>query len=77
MGSALKYIFHDVVLISILRLGGNNCMKEFDDFFDYDSFLQAPTMGERYTIDEQCQNVIGRRSYKCVSKCGCIMILRA
>ena len=52
-------------------------MKESDDYFDYDSFLQAPTMGERYTIDEQCQNVIGRRSYKCVSKCGCIMILRA
>ena len=48
----------------------NNCMKNFDSSFDYETFLQTPTVGERYTVEEQCQNVFGRSSSKCVSLCA-------
>ena len=45
----------------------NNCLNVFDEFFDYETFLQIPTMGERYSANGQCQNVFGRTSSKCVS----------
>ena len=45
----------------------NNCLTVFDEFFDYASFLQIPTMGERYSVEDQCQNAFGRTSSKCVS----------
>ena len=42
-------------------------MKDFDPFFDFTAFQEIPTMGDRYTVEEQCRNVLGRQSSKCVS----------